>query len=786
MKGRLRPNILIADDARDMLEIYSMVLENVDATLILAQSGAEALSMIRGNEIALALLDIRMPEMDGVELARRIQAERKGEIIPIIFITGQSNDEILVDECYKYGAVDYMLKPFSTRILLSKVKIFLELFQQKQQIIEQNLKLKSAAEKLSEIHEVLKTSEKKYRSYVDNAPDGVFIADETGKYIEVNSAACLITGYSRDLLLKMSISDILPENSIEDGLAHFRKVKKTGTAQSDMPFKHENGSTRWWSVEAVKLSEKRYLGFTKDITQRVELEETLKIQQIELEMQNGELSQALIKAEVATRKYSELYDFAPIGFFILSTSQEIQELNHSGSGMLGKRREELAGVRFGSYISKDSLSVFNTFFRKVFTGTTKEVCEVMLESTGKNSSYVHIEGISVNNGKQCLMNVTDITSRIQTEKSLQFSEDKYKTLINASPDGIFLTDLKGRIMEVSDIGLELIGAETKKELVGKNLLSFTPADEQNVIKEVIERTMNEGLVQNIELKVRKQNQNLFASEISATLIQGTNGVPISFMVIMRDISQRKKMEAKQIHADRMANLGEMASGIAHEINQPLNIISMVMDKILFESAKVDAITYDFLKKKSDKIFENIIRIKNIIDHVRAFSRNHDDYILTGFDINASIENAVSMMVEQFKHLGIRLNLHLGSEVPQISGNTLKFEQVIVNLLVNAKDAVIERKSKQDENYKMVIGIKTYLEKELLIIEVTDNGIGIMTEDINNLILPFYTTKEEGKGTGLGLSICYQIIKDMGGTIDISSDKINGTKIKLLLNTQNKN
>jgi len=786
MKGHPGPNILIADDARDMLEIYSMVLENVNARLILAQSGAEALSMIRGNEIALALLDIRMPEMDGVELARRIQAERKGEIIPIIFITGQSNDEILVDECYKYGAVDYILKPFSTRILLSKVKIFLELFQQKQQIIEQNLKLKSATDKLSSIHEVLKASEKKYRSYVDSAPDGVFVADDKGKYIEVNSSACRITGYSRDELLKMSISDLLPESSSEDGLAHFRKLKKTGIAQSDVQFKHKNGSLRWWTVEGVKLSETRFLGFTKDITLRVELAKNLEIKKIELETQNDELSQALVEEEVATRKYSELYDSAPIGFFILSSSQEIQELNHSGSRMLGKTSEQLTGSQFGFFISKESLTVFNTFFRNVFTGKTKEVCEVMLESTGKNSSHVHIEGISVNNMTQCLMNVTDITSRIQIEQSLKFSEDKYKTLINASPDGIFLTDLKGSIMEVSDIGLELIGAETKKELVGKNLLSFTPADEQGVIKEVIERTMNEGLVQNIELKVRKQNQNLFASEISATLIQGTNGVPISFMVIMRDISQRKKMEAKQIHADRMANLGEMASGIAHEINQPLNIISMVMDKILFESAKVDSITYDFLKKKSDKIFENIIRIKNIIDHVRAFSRNHDDYILTSFDINASIENAVSMMVEQFKHLGIRLNLHLGSEVPQISGNTLKFEQVIVNLLVNAKDAVIEKKNKQDENYKMVIGIKTYLEKELLIIEVTDNGIGIMTEDINNLILPFYTTKDEGKGTGLGLSICYQIIKDMGGTIDISSDKTNGTKIKLLLNTQSKN
>ena len=213
---------------------------------------------------------------------------------------------------------------------------------------------------------------------------------------------------------------------------------------------------------------------------------------------------------------------------------------------------------------------------------------------------------------------------------------------------------------------------------------------------------------------------------------------------------------------------------------------MVMDKILFESAKTESITYDFLKNKSDKIFENIIRIKNIIDHVRAFSRNHDDYVLIGFDINSSIENAVSMMVEQFKHLGIKLNLHLGKDLPQIFGNTLKFEQVIVNLLVNAKDAVIEKKNKKDENLKMAIAIRSYEEDRFLIVEVTDNGIGIMNEDIDNLILPFYTTKDEGKGTGLGLSICYQIIKDMGGTIDISSDKLNGTKINLMLNIQSKN
>ena len=145
-----------------------------------------------------------------------------------------------------------------------------------------------------------------------------------------------------------------------------------------------------------------------------------------------------------------------------------------------------------------------------------------------------------------------------------------------------------------------------------------------------------------------------------------------------------------------------------------------------------------------------------------------------------------MITEQFKHLGIDMNLQLEKQIPQIVGNTYHFEQVIVNLLVNAKDAVIEKKTKQEEYYKMMVGVRSYQENQFLIVEITDNGIGISNDDIHKIILPFYTTKDEGKGTGLGLSICYQIIKDMKGTIDITSDSFNGTKIKIALAIQNKN
>ena len=194
---------------------------------------------------------------------------------------------------------------------------------------------------------------------------------------------------------------------------------------------------------------------------------------------------------------------------------------------------------------------------------------------------------------------------------------------------------------------------------------------------------------------------------------------------------------------------------------------------------------EFLKNKSDKIFENITRIRNIIDHVRAFSRSHDDYVPIAFDINQSIQNAVSMIGEQFKHLGINLSLHLDKNIPPLIGNIYRLEQVIVNLLTNAKDAVLEKKSKQEAYFEMHVEIKTFQDNLFLVIEITDNGIGIINEDIHNIMLPFYTTKDEGKGTGLGLSICYQIIKEMGGNIDIVSDGVSGTKIKLAFNTQKK-
>lgn len=144
-----------------------------------------------------------------------------------------------------------------------------------------------------------------------------------------------------------------------------------------------------------------------------------------------------------------------------------------------------------------------------------------------------------------------------------------------------------------------------------------------------------------------------------------------------------------------------------------------------------------------------------------------------------------MISEQFKHLAIKLNLLLDKNTPLIIGNSIKFEQVILNLLSNSKDALLEKKSKQSEYFDMLIKIKSFQENSCLIIEIADNGMGITEEDLDHIMLPFYTTKDTGKGTGLGLSISYQIIKEMNGTIEINSKIFFGTTFKIILLLPNK-
>jgi signal transduction histidine kinase len=249
---------------------------------------------------------------------------------------------------------------------------------------------------------------------------------------------------------------------------------------------------------------------------------------------------------------------------------------------------------------------------------------------------------------------------------------------------------------------------------------------------------------------------------------------------MRDISQRKQMELLMIQNSRLLSLGEMATAIAHEVNQPLNNISLTLENVFHEILSSNPDTKDYYRDKSERIFGNIYRMREIIDHIRDFSRDQTDFFSSLFDVKASISNAVSMISAQFKHRNIELVQDFEENIPPVLGNIYKFEQVILNLLVNAKDAMEDKKETSQTDFPMHVKIKSYHSKQSVIMEITDNGIGIEQDELDKIMQPFYTTKALGKGTGLGLSISSGIVKEMNGTLEIYSKPGVETTVKINL------
>jgi signal transduction histidine kinase len=246
----------------------------------------------------------------------------------------------------------------------------------------------------------------------------------------------------------------------------------------------------------------------------------------------------------------------------------------------------------------------------------------------------------------------------------------------------------------------------------------------------------------------------------------------------RMILEIKKQEKQQLllaQKSKLESLGTLSAGIAHEINQPLGGLSMGLDNILLRLAE-NNLTNDYLKEKVNLMFESVDRIKRIIEHTRTFSRSHKPASFERVDLNEVVNSTLNMVNAQFLSHGVNIEINLQSDIEKVIADKFKIEQVVLNLLSNAKFAVDEKENLQlQANYTKNIKITTSQDHEYVTISVRDNGIGIKSKDIDKIFDPFYTTKKVDKGTGLGLSISYGFIKDILGEISVDSKEGEYTK-----------
>ena len=248
-----------------------------------------------------------------------------------------------------------------------------------------------------------------------------------------------------------------------------------------------------------------------------------------------------------------------------------------------------------------------------------------------------------------------------------------------------------------------------------------------------------------------------------------------------DITESVERETQLIQAGKMTTLGVMAAGMAHEINQPLNVIQVCADFFLKMLKRGQPISEADLNAMANDIVANVARAAGVIKHVRDFARQ-SDVIRSKVNINDPIQDVFKVLGHQIKNHEIETELRLSEDLPLIMAEHNRLEQVFINLVTNAIDAMDEKVDRAERDGgprpEKRLTIASYAENANVVVKVTDTGVGMTKEVVHKIFEPFFTTKKTGKGTGLGISISYGIVKDYEGTIEIESEVGQGTTFKL--------
>jgi histidine kinase len=360
----------------------------------------------------------------------------------------------------------------------------------------------------------------------------------------------------------------------------------------------------------------------------------------------------------------------------------------------------------------------------------------------------------------------DITHLKELEKLLERSEKKYHEIFNSIPNPVFVLDAESlEIRDCNDAVHAVYGFE-RLNILHHNFAQLFPEDDRERGAALVKTlsTINQAK------QIRKDGSPFFVDMwISLVEYPGRKAL----LVTTSDISKRLEAEQQLIQASKMATLGEMATGVAHELNQPLAVIKTASRYFIKKVKKNEPIPPHLLTTMAEEIDSHVDRASRIINHMREFGRKSDRK-LDPISINEVLQKTSEIFSQQLKARGIDVVWDLADNLPLVNADFNRLEQVFINLLINARDAIEE---KAQTSLHLKGEKKIYLSSRQrdgnVQVEVRDTGKGISKALIGRIFEPFFTTKEVGKGTGLGLSISYQIVQDFGGIIRARSHEGEG-------------
>jgi PAS domain S-box-containing protein len=352
---------------------------------------------------------------------------------------------------------------------------------------------------------------------------------------------------------------------------------------------------------------------------------------------------------------------------------------------------------------------------------------------------------------------------IERTERLTSSEHKCRRIFEQSLDTIIVTDADFRIMEINPAGISLTGY-TREEMIMKKMTLGSFMANQEEWESICRKIRAREFILNEETEILRPDNESLLVLITGGIDYGAFGCARTFHFIIKNVNEKRQMERQIAQADKLAALGELSAGVAHEINNPLGIILGYTQLLLKE---------DHEHRADLKIIEKHVQnCKNVVSDLLSFSRKGSSE-MTVVDINKVVDGVIKFLSNHsdFRNVEMSLNPYTGDRL-NILGNEQELSQVMINLLINACHAV-------DGKGKIDVSTRRTDQNRILII-VKDNGKGVAKKYLSKIFDPFFTTKPVGQGTGLGLSVGYGIIKRHRGDISVKSTEGKGSTFTITL------
>jgi len=454
----------------------------------------------------------------------------------------------------------------------------------------------------------------------------------------------------------------------------------------------------------------------------------------------------------AERRYRELFDNIQEGLFFSTPAGRFIEVNDAMVRMLGySTRDELLQIDISTEL------YFSSELREQHSEVMKENGHLRnFEATlrRKNGSPIHVLinafGLYDNAGRLLQIRglMLDVTGLRTYQSELHRERDFSGKILNNTQSMILVADTAGLISYAnrrwSDSGFE------QRDLLGRPLLEMAAPGFIQPLADAIQNTLRGQQVDNLELQILRGNST--SGQFSANLspMRDEQGTVTSIVVVLTDITDSAVLRDKLVHAEKMAAVGQLVSGVAHEVNNPLTAILGFAD-LLMENPDVP----ETARKDLRVILQEAQRTKQIVQNLLSFARQMPPQ-RNPVQLNVILRRTIQLRSYDFNSHGVDIVEHLDEGLPEVMGDAHQLQQVFLNILNNAYDAVHE------VGRSARIEIMTTKFGDGVEVSFCDNGPGISHPD--RIFDPFFTTKEVGKGTGLGLSICYGIVKEHGGEI----------------------